>query len=163
MTGKIRYTFRDFPLSIHPQAPKAAEAAECAGEQGKFWQMHDLLFEQQSTWSGQSNAVDTFKGFAGKLGLNQTQFNTCIDGDKFKSQIDASVAQGTADGVSGTPAFLIEGQLLSGAQPLSTFQQTIDYYLAGGKAPTLEVPATAPNSKGNADAKVVITEFSDFQ
>jgi protein-disulfide isomerase len=156
--------FRDFPLtSIHPNAQKAAEAAECAGEQGKFWEMHDALFGSQEQWSGQQNAVQQFKDLAGGLGVDQAQFDACLDSDKYADQINTDVQEGVADGVTGTPAFRINGAAISGAQPFSTFQQQIDYFLAGGETPTLEVGADSYRSMGQADAPVVVTEFSDFQ
>ena len=72
-TGQVRYIFRNFPLSsIHPHAQKAAEAAECAGEQGKYWEMHDLLFAGQEQWSGSADAVATFKGMAGDLSTGRS-------------------------------------------------------------------------------------------
>jgi protein-disulfide isomerase len=160
----VQYVYRNFPLSsIHPQAQKAAEAAECAGEQGKYWEMHESLFANQEQWSGNSNAVQIFKQLAGDLGVDQAQFDACLDGDKYLSKVNADQQQGIADGVTGTPAFRINGAAVSGAQPFATFQEQIDYYLAGGQAPTLEVPPDSYRSMGQADAPVVVTEFSDFQ
>jgi protein-disulfide isomerase len=163
-TGKIRYLFRNFPLqSIHPQAQKAAEAAECAGEQGAYWDMHDLLFGQQEQWSGQTGAVEMFKSMAAELGLDQASFDACLDSGTYLERILQDQREGSAAGVSGTPGFSINGTLLSGAQPFTAFQQQIDYYLAGGVEPTLEVGADSYRSRGEADAPVVVTEFSDFQ
>jgi protein-disulfide isomerase len=163
-TGQARYVFRNFPLySIHPQAEKAAEAAECAGEQGKFWEMHETLFESQTEWSGQQGAEDTFKKLAGDLGLDQTQFDACLAGGTYLDRITADYQEGVAAGVTGTPAFRINGAAISGAQPFSAFQQQIDFLLAGGQPPTLEVAADSYRSMGRADAPVVVTEFSDFQ
>jgi protein-disulfide isomerase len=163
-SGQIQYIFRNFPLfSIHPQAQKAAEAAECAGEQGKYWEMHDLLFENQEQWSGQPDAETTFKGLAGELGLGQAQYDACLDGGVYADKVNADYQEGVAAGVSGTPAFRINGIALSGAQPFEAFQQQIEYLLAGGQPPTLEVAADSYRSRGEADAPVVITEFSDFQ
>lgn len=162
--GKIRYIFKNFPLTdIHPQASKAAEAAECAGEQGKYWEMHEALFGSQEQWSGNEGAVATFKKLAGDLGLDQTKFDTCLDGGAYADKVAADTQEGVAAGVSGTPAFRINGSALSGAQPFEAFQQQIDYYLAGGEPPTLEVSADDFRSIGQADAPVVVTEFSDFQ
>jgi protein-disulfide isomerase len=156
--------FRNFPLySIHPQAQKAAEAAECAGEQGKYWDMHHLLFERQAEWSGQPGAEATFKGLAGELGLEQAQFDACLDDGTYTDKVGADYQEGLAAGVTGTPAFRINGMELSGAQPFSAFQQQIEYLLAGGEPPTLEVAADSFRSMGDADAPVVITEFSDYQ
>ncbi len=156
--------FRNFPLfSIHPQAQKAAEAAECAGEQGKFWEMHDALFGSQGEWSGQQGAEAVFKELAGELGVDQGQFDACLDDGTYADRVNADYQEGTAEGVTGTPAFRVNGIALSGAQPYAAFQEHIEYLLAGGEPPTLEVAADSFRSMGQANAPVVITEFSDFQ
>jgi protein-disulfide isomerase len=163
-TGQVRYLFRNFPLfSIHPQAQKAAEAAECAGEQGKFWEMHDLLFEGQDQWSGNTGAVTIFKGMAGELGLDQGEFDSCLDGNKYADKVAADSEEGLAQGIQSTPSFLINDMQLAGAQPFEAFQQQIDYLLAGGGPIELEVGADSYRSMGEPDAPVVVTEFSDFQ
>ena len=150
-------------FSIHPQAQKAAEAAECAGEQAKFWEMHDALFENQGQWSGQADAEDTFKKLAGDLGLDQAQFDACLDEGVYADKVAADYQEGVAEGVTGTPAFRVNGIALSGAQPFAAFQEQIQYLLAGGAPPTLEVAADSYRSMGSADAPVVVTEFSDYQ
>lgn len=163
-TGQVRYLFRNFPLySIHPQAESAAEAAECAGEQGKFWEMHDLLFGAQDQWSGNPGAVATFKEMAGELDLDQDQFDSCLDGGKYADKITADSEEGIAEGVSSTPSFLINDMQLAGAQPFEAFQQKIEYLLAGGGPIEFEVAADSYRSMGQPDAPVVVTEFSDFQ
>lgn len=162
--GKVRYVFRNFPLySIHPEAQKAAEAAECAGEQGMYWEMHGVLFENQDQWSGNQNAEQTFKDLAGDLGLDQDQFDACLDQGKYADRVQADYQEGIAEEVTGTPAFRINGAELSGAQPFEAFQQQIEYYLAGGQEPVFVVDADSFRSRGQADAPVVITEFSDYQ
>jgi protein-disulfide isomerase len=162
--GQVQYIYRHFPLySIHSQAQKAAEAAECAGEQGEFWAMHEALFGSQEEWSGQQDAVSTFKRLAGELDLDQAQFDACLDGGTYAGKVDADYQEGIGAGVSGTPAFWINGMPLSGAQPFAAFQQQIEYFLAGGEPPKLEVEADSYRSLGQADAPVVITEFSDYQ
>lgn len=164
LTGKVRYIFKNFPLfSIHPQAQKAAEAAECAGEQGRYWGMHEVLFDNQQQWSGQANAVQTFKKFAAELGLDQARFDTCLDEGKYAEQINTDSQEGLVAGVGSTPTFRINGMDLQGAYPFQQFARTIDYLLAGGKAPTLDIAADSYRSQGQANAPVVITEFSDFQ
>ena len=161
---QVRYVFRNFPLfSIHPQAQKAAETAECAGEQGKYWEMHDALFESQEQWSGNQDAEQIFAGLAGELELDQDQFAACLEEGKYADKVNADLQEGIAEGVTGTPAFRINGAALSGALPFAAFQEQIEYYLAGGEAPSLEVDADSFRSMGNADAPVVITEFSDYQ
>jgi protein-disulfide isomerase len=125
--------------------------------------MHDALFDAQGTWSGQQNAVQVFKGLAGNLGLDQDQFDACLDGGTYAGKVNADLQEGVAQNVTGTPAFRINGIALSGAQPFSAFQQQLDYLLAGGEAPSLEVEADSFRSLGSADAPVVVTEFSDYQ
>ncbi len=118
---------RDFPLStIHPFAQKASEATECADDQGKFWEYHDLLFANPSALD-----VDSLKGYAGQLGLDTGTFNECLDSGEYEQEVLQDMQDGRASGVTGTPAFFINGQLLSGAQPFSVFQQVIDAALAG--------------------------------
>ena len=161
-TGQVRYIFKHFPLySIHPQAEKAAEAAECAGEQGAFWEMHDALFADVAKWSIESPEA-ALKEMAGDLGLDQAQFDKCLDDGKYNAKVTADYQEGLQEGVTGTPAFRINGVSLSGAQPFAAFQQQIEYFLAGGEQPSLEVDADSFRSMGQADAPVVVTEFSDY-
>ncbi|PIN75419.1 disulfide bond formation protein DsbA [Candidatus Woesearchaeota archaeon CG10_big_fil_rev_8_21_14_0_10_36_11] len=120
-TGKVKLIFRDFPLSFHQQAQKAAEAAECAGEQGKYYEMHNALFE-----NGVEGGVTSFKKFALNLGLNTAMFNTCLDTGAMASEIQQDFLDGQRAGVQGTPAFFINGNLVSGAQPFSVFEQVIE-------------------------------------
>jgi protein-disulfide isomerase len=141
----------------------AAEAAECAAQQGAFWEMHDALFNSQADWSGKDDAVQTFEKLAGDLGLDQAEFNSCLEGGKAQAEVTAEYQEGIAAGVTGTPAFQINGAALSGAQPFAAFQQMIDYFLAGGESPSMEVAADSFRSLGQPDAPVVITEFSDYQ
>lgn len=133
-TGKVKLVVRDYPLSFHPHAQKAAEATECADEQGKFWEMHDKLFETQDSWSNATDSVATFKQFATDLGLNAASFNTCLDSGAQAQEVAADLAAGSAAGISGTPGFWVIGpdgqsKLISGAYPFSEFQTTIDSML----------------------------------
>ena len=125
--------------------------------------MHDALFAAQEQWSGNPSAVEQFKQLAGELELDQAQFDACLDGGDYADKVAADMQEGIAQGVTGTPAFRINGVPLSGAQPLAAFQQVIDYALAGGQPPTLEVAADSFRSMGSAEAPVVVTEFSDYQ
>ena len=124
-TGKVKFVYRDFPLNFHANAQKSAEAAECAGEQEKFFAMHDLLFEK-----GVSGGVATYKGYAKDIGLDTGKFDTCLDSGAMASEVAKDLADGQAAGVRGTPGFVINGQLISGAQPFSAFKQAIDAALA---------------------------------
>ena len=133
-TGKVKYVVRDFPLSIHPNAPKASEATECAEEQNKFWEMHDVLFQKQGEWSRATDAPSTFKQYAADLGLNADTFNDCLDSGKFTAEVQKDFADGSAAGITGTPGFWVigkdgKGQKLSGAQPFASFQTVIDRFL----------------------------------
>lgn len=134
-SGKVQYVFKDFPLtSIHPQAPKAAEAARCAREiagDDVYWQMHDRLFEGQGEWSGNPNHVTVFKGYAGELELDQMAFDQCLDSGRHAGAVNADLQEGAGFGVTGTPAFFVNGLLVSGAQPYDVFVQVIEGLLAG--------------------------------
>lgn len=117
--GKLKLVFRNFPLtSIHANAEKAAEASLCANDQGKFWQYHDLLFKNQDQLT-----VTNLKAYASSLGLDTTKFNTCLDSGTKAATIQQDVADATAGGVSGTPTFFVNGQVVEGAQSFSAFQQ----------------------------------------
>jgi protein-disulfide isomerase len=119
---KVKLAFRDFPIvNIHPHAQKAAEAAHCAAEQGKFWEFHDLLFEKQ-----EAIATTNFADHAKALGLEITTFQACLDSRKHQEKVERNYAAGVKAGVSGTPAFFINGRPLSGAQPFEAFKAVID-------------------------------------
>jgi len=124
-TGKVKLIYRDFPLGFHANAQKAGEAAECAGEQEKFWEMHDKLFEE-----GVSGGVDSFKQFAKDLGLDAAKFDECLDSGAMADEVKKDMADGAAVGITGTPGFIINGQLVSGAQPFENFKQVIEAELA---------------------------------
>jgi protein-disulfide isomerase len=130
-TGQVRYVFKDFPLyAIHPQAQKAAEAAECAGEQGQYWLMHDRIFRGQDEWSQQTDPVPVLKGYAAELELDTGQFDACLDSSRFAAEVQADVAEGSTAGVDSTPTFFINGRPLIGALPFSEFQRVIEEELA---------------------------------
>ncbi len=128
-TGKVKFAYRYFPLTtIHPNAEKSAEAAACANDQGQFWAYHNLLFKNQDTWGPKAaaDAANDFINYAGQLGLNTDQFQSCLsngsDADKINSDVtDATVAQ-----VDATPTFFINGVRVTGAVPFAQLQQTIE-------------------------------------
>jgi protein-disulfide isomerase len=130
-TGKIKYVFRDLPLSFHKQAFKAAEAAHCAGAQGKFWEMHDALFQNQNAL-----APELLAGHAKTIGVDDAKFQQCLDSGKFAADINKDVADAGAAGITGTPAFLVgvvqpDGRVkvvrkISGARPYADFKAAID-------------------------------------
>ncbi len=139
-TGKLKLVYRDFPLSFHVNAHKEAEAAECARNQGDdttFFKFHDQIFTQ-TTSNGTGLALSKLPLIAQRLGLNVEQFKQCLDSGKFSGEVDKDIADGTAAGVSGTPSWfigqstkdgIINGTLVVGAQPFSTFQAIIDEQL----------------------------------
>lgn len=124
---KVAITYRHFPLSFHENAQKAAEAAECAGEQGKFFEMIEKLFVANENGT---MGVAQFKSDAVTLKLNASKFNECLDSGKYAQLINAQMEEGFTFGVSGTPGTFVNGQLVSGAVPFAQFQAAIDSILA---------------------------------
>jgi protein-disulfide isomerase len=134
-SGKVRYVFRDFPLAqIHPLATKAAEAARCAGEQGKYWEMHDRLFTNQDALE-----PEKLPGHAKAIGLDETKFRQCLDQGRYASAVQQDVEAGTKIGIRGTPAIVLgatDGDqakntvLIRGAHPVDVFKGAIDKLLA---------------------------------
>jgi protein-disulfide isomerase len=131
---RVRWVFRDFPIAgLHPEAAIIHEAARCAGEQGKFWPYHDLVFERAPEGSPAA-----LREFAAKVGADAAAFGQCLDGHKHRAAVAADIEAGTKLGVTGTPTFFINGQLLVGNQPLAEFQRVIERELArtASTAPT---------------------------
>ncbi|MDO8495284.1 MAG: DsbA family protein [bacterium] len=132
-TGKVKLVFRDFPLDFHPAAEPSAQAAECADDQGKFWEYHDKIFSAQAL-QGQgtvSYGVPELKKWAQETNLNTAQFNQCLDSGKYKEEVSKDLQAGSALGVSGTPTLFVNGRRVIGAQPFATFKAIIDQELAG--------------------------------
>ncbi|HTO98901.1 MAG TPA: thioredoxin domain-containing protein [Myxococcales bacterium] len=119
--GKVRLVFRHYPLEFHNFAAKAAEAGACAQDQGKFWELHDKMFTNQSKL-----AVDDLKGYAKSLGMDAAKFDKCLDSGEKKPLVDEDLKAGAAAGVNGTPAFFINGLFVNGAQPYEQMKQTVD-------------------------------------
>jgi len=126
-SGKVRFVHLDFPLDGHPGAMPAARAARCAGEQGKFWEYHRSLM----TAPGTLDEAD-LKARAGALRLDEGAFATCLSSSRHDDAIQASFRQGEEQGVTGTPAYFVNGRMLSGARPVEAFAELIDSELAGG-------------------------------
>ncbi len=125
-TGKVKFVYRDFPLySIHSEAEPAALAANCAGEQGKYYEYHDLLM------SSNDMGAAVYEQFASQLGLNLEQFKECVQTEKYKDEITADYQYAVNFGINSTPTFFINGIPLVGAQPYSAFKDLIDKELAG--------------------------------
>jgi protein-disulfide isomerase len=138
-TGKIKYVFRDNPLPFHKDAPKAAEAAYCAGEQGKFWEMHDLMYSNQGKLS-----LTNLPTHAVALGLDAAKFQACLDSGKFADPIKNDAAEAAKLGLTGTPSFLLgvttpnDGKIkvvkvIKGAQKFDNFKAAIDEILSPPK------------------------------
>jgi len=141
--GKVRMVFRQHPLPFHPNAMPAAKASLAANEQGKFWEMHDKLFENQKDLSD-----DTITKIAKDLGLNMKKFNDSRNSTKFDAQIQDDIKFAEANGATGTPSAFINGVLVKGAQPATGFKEVIDKFLNPGApapaAPAPAAPAPAP-------------------
>jgi protein-disulfide isomerase len=123
--GKVRFVYHDLPLAMHPFAIKAAEAGGCAADQGKFWEMHDRMFAANGKLE-----VSDLKLYAGELGLDAERFATCLDQGQKEGRWQAGKALAESYGISGTPAFFINGRYISGARPFETFAEIIDDELA---------------------------------
>jgi len=127
-TGKVKFVYRDLPLAIHPSAMPAAQATECAEEQGKFWEMHDKIFEEQDKLGRGTVqfSVGDLKRWAGEIRLDTSDFNSCLDSEKYKGEVENDLNDGRLVGVSGTPSIFVNGRLVVGAQPFSVFQSLIE-------------------------------------
>jgi protein-disulfide isomerase len=118
---RLRWVYRDYPLNFHPFAAKAAEAATCANDQGKFWEMHERMFQNQGKLG-----VDDLKAYAASLGIDKAAFDQCLDSGKYTEEWKKDLADGTKYGVNGTPAFFINGRFVNGAAPIDKFTSIID-------------------------------------
>jgi protein-disulfide isomerase len=123
--GSVRFGYVHFAF-LGDESVWAAEASECADEQGKFWEYHDLLFNNQHGENGGAFSKDNLKKFAATLGLDTTQFNACVDSGKYMDVVKKEVAFGQQLGVQSTPTFVLNGQPIVGGQPFETFQKMID-------------------------------------
>ena len=123
--GKVKWIFRHFPLGFHTMARKSAIAAECAGEQNKFWEYTDYLYENQGSLS------DSFLNDAAKtVGLDTAKFSKCVVEERYASKVDDDTAAGRAAGITGTPGSIINGQLVKGALPYEDIKKIIDQNLS---------------------------------
>jgi len=128
--GKVRRVWRHFPLPIHPQAPFAHVASECAHAQGKFWEFHNLVFVNPS----QARTPEDFNRIAGELGLDMTQFVSCSENDATKKIIENDVLMGFSKSIGSTPSILINGELFVGAKPIEKLKEIIDQKLSDVQA-----------------------------
>jgi protein-disulfide isomerase len=122
----VQIVFRDFPMTFHPRAQIAAEAAQCAHAQGKFWEYHDLLFANQRALGDEE-----LRRYAAELRLDAAEFDSCLSSGRFRNDVTQDLADGTRFGVPGTPAFFVNGRYLRGAQPFEAIAKVIDEELEG--------------------------------
>jgi protein-disulfide isomerase len=154
--GKVRYVYRDF--IVHGETSlKISEAAECADDQDKFWEYHDKLWEEYNTLvahyqavseqpeTGMDDLATSLKGYASDLGLDTATFNDCLDTGKNTAEVQKDSQDARAYGVSGTPSFFINGQLVVGAQPFESFKAVIDVLIEGSE-PSSAVPTVTSSS-----------------
>ncbi len=135
--GTVRFAYINYPLPTHANAMPAAEAAMCAGVQGKFWEMHDGLFERQHDWAHVPNAVAIFDTVARSKGIDVAAMRQCIESGAIRALITADVDRAQETGVQGTPSFLIGGDvLLRGMQPLENLRRAIAGKRPGPQRPT---------------------------
>ncbi|MFZ3077866.1 MAG: thioredoxin domain-containing protein [Candidatus Aenigmatarchaeota archaeon] len=124
--NRIKFVYKHFPLTnIHQYSQKAAESSECAGAQGKFWEMHDKLFANQNALR-----ITDLKIYAQQIGLNTTEFNSCLDGGAAAANVKADFSEGLAEKVRATPTFFINGRKIEGGVPFEEFKAVIDQELA---------------------------------
>lgn len=129
-SGKVALVFRNYPLPMHPNAPMAAEAAEAAGAQGKYWEMHDKLYETQKDWAGLQNPLDTFVGYAQGLGINVDTFRQDVQANKYANVISADKSDGDALSLTGTPTIYVNG-VQATSYDYNTLKAAVDQALKG--------------------------------
>lgn len=127
-TGKVKFIYRDYPLDIHPAAMPSALAAECADDQGKYWEYHDKIFAEQAKKGVNTitYGVTDLKKWAAEIGLNTSTFNSCLDSEKHKAEVEKDFQDGIAAGVNGTPGFYVNGIPVRGALPYESFKTLIE-------------------------------------
>ena len=156
-TGKVSWRYYDFPLPMHKNTWDASNAAACADEQGKFWEMHDMLFANQDRWNGEatSSPKDAFKGYAQSLGLDVPKWEACYDADRYRSRIASNRAESERRHVESTPTFIIGGKMVAGAL---SYDQFMKYYEDAQKAVAAstagKAPAAAPNAAKDSGKKL---------
>lgn len=127
-TGKAYLVYKHMPLSFHPAAVVSAQAAECVGEQGKFWEFHDKIYDEQAKQGGGTIEYSRVElvAWAGDIGVNVADLNSCLDDGRYLDKIEQHITEASKAGVLGTPSFVINGQSISGAQPFAAFQAVIE-------------------------------------
>ena len=132
-TGKVRMAFINFPLQVHPNAIPAAEVAMCAGTQGKFWVMHDVLFNTQERWAPRFPVMPVLDSLAGASGVDVHALDACVSSHAPDPLIQADFDRAARAGVKSTPSVIIGKQLLAGVQPTDNYRHALDSALAGAK------------------------------
>lgn len=156
-TGLIRLRFMDYPLPMHRNTWNAHNAAWCAGEQGKFWEMHDVIFQNQDRWNAETTRRPdgVLSGLARQVGLNMDQYESCVGSKKYYPQIRANLDEATSRGVPSTPTFVIGNRQIASTMPYDEFKRYVDAALAAARAsqsatqtaPTKAAPTTTPPTK----------------
>jgi protein-disulfide isomerase len=124
--GRVRWRYRDFPLQMHQHARLASHAAACADEQGKFWEVHRVIYEGQSDWAAMRDAGGELRGYAKAAGVDLGRYDDCMKSTKYAGRIQASLDEGIKLGVGSTPTFLIGGRLYPGALPYDVMRHIVD-------------------------------------
>ncbi|MFZ5624755.1 MAG: DsbA family protein [Gemmatimonadota bacterium] len=133
-SGKVRWRYRDFPLSQHAHARTAAHSAACADEQGKFWQQHASIYAGQMEWSGKGDAQPTFRKYAEQNGLDLDRYDACMTSARYAGRIQASVLEGNRIGVPATPSFVVNGKLYQGTITADVLAALADSVVAARSA-----------------------------
>ncbi len=122
----LLFAYRHFPLTQHQQAKSAAYASEAAGKQGKFWEMHHIIFENQSQWAGKKNASELFESYAEEIGLVMEQYRTDVESDAVRDAVDEDFRGGLRANVNATPTFFLNGEKIQNPPSLEGFKRLID-------------------------------------
>jgi protein-disulfide isomerase len=148
--GIIRYRYIDFPLDIHRNTWNASRAAACADEQGKFWEMHDAIFQSQDRWNGEatSNPDKVFKQLAKQLGLDTDKFDDCVDSKKYQAKIQSHLKLAEERRLDGTPTFIIGDKSVTKGLSYDQFKQMVDAALAKQRRDSTAAKTTAPAANG---------------
>jgi protein-disulfide isomerase len=125
-TGKVRWRYRDFPLSMHSFARLAAHSAACADDQGRYWEQHASIYQGQSTWARETEPSGTFRGYAERIGLDLNAYDECMMSAKYAGRIQASYDEGVRLGVNATPTFLIGDRLYGGLSNSDALKALVD-------------------------------------
>ena len=125
-SGKVKYVFRDFPLSIHSKAQYAHYAAECGKEQNKYWEIHNILFEKQSEWTESENLIETLTSYAEEIGLDKINFKECLSSEKYRDEVKKDKEDGLSYGIKGTPTLVINGKMIRGISSYDQLKKLIE-------------------------------------